>query len=128
MPIIIYPWIIVAIRVVCNLGDRTVMPAQTVLELATIGGARALGLGDDIGSLEIGKRADLVRVSRRAARMHPMHDVAATIVYAAFASDVTDVMVEGRWLLRDGAPPHLDRSGIIADAEALAARFRAAVG
>ncbi len=108
--------------------DRTVMPATEVVALATIDGARALGLEREIGSLETGKKADLIRISRRAARMSPLHDVHSTIVYAALASDVRDVMIDGAWVLRDGIPTRFDRAAVIAEVEALAARMRASLG
>lgn len=107
--------------------DRTVMPAAEIVRMATIGGATVLGLGDRIGSLEPGKRADLVRVSRSAARMHPLHDPYAALVYAAQASDVCDVMVEGRFVVRNGRITTIDRAGLIAEADALADRMRDAL-
>ena len=106
---------------------RTVMKTVDVVRLATIAGARVLGLGDRIGSLERGKRADLIRVSRSAARMHPLHDPYAALVYAALASDVRDVMVDGRFVVRDGRITTIDRAGLIAEADALADRMRRAL-
>src|SRR3954468_10397128 len=77
-------------------------PATSVLAMATINGARALGLADEIGSLEPGKRADLAVVALSGAHCQPEgEDLPATLVYAARASDVTDVFVDGRWLVRD---------------------------
>ncbi|MSP59354.1 MAG: 5'-deoxyadenosine deaminase [Myxococcales bacterium] len=75
--------------------------ASTALELATLGGARALGLEAEIGSLEAGKRGDLIVVDLQAAHLVPMHDPTSTLVYAARSSDVRDVIVDGRALLRD---------------------------
>ncbi|MEM7442919.1 MAG: amidohydrolase [Pseudomonadota bacterium] len=107
--------------------DRTVMSAQDVVLLATIGGARTLGLDDKIGSLEVGKQADIVRVRRDAARLHPLHDPYAALVYAAIASDVRDVMVAGRFIVRDGRVENVDRAGILSEAGALADRMREAL-
>jgi cytosine/adenosine deaminase-related metal-dependent hydrolase len=83
-------------------AGASAMPAWTVLELATVGGARALGLAGTIGTLEVGKRADLIVVDPRAPHATPAGDPASTLVYAARSSDVRDVLVDGRILLRNG--------------------------
>jgi 5-methylthioadenosine/S-adenosylhomocysteine deaminase len=82
-------------------GPR-VMPAGTALRMATIGGAQALGLGDEIGSIEIGKRADIQVINL--ARLHttPAPDPVSTVVYAAQASDVAFVVIDGKVVLRAG--------------------------
>ncbi|HEX4574192.1 MAG TPA: 5'-deoxyadenosine deaminase [Gemmatimonadales bacterium] len=73
------------------------LPAAKVLELATLGGARALGLESELGSIAVGKRADLVVLDLREPHLHPSTgDPVSTIVYAARASDVRDVFVDGR--------------------------------
>jgi len=74
-----------------------VLPAGRVLELATLGGARALGLEDEIGSIAVGKRADLIVLDLREPHVTPAGpDPASRLVYAARASDVRDVFVDGR--------------------------------
>jgi len=74
-----------------------VLPAGAVLELATLGGARALGLEDEIGSLAVGKRADVVVIDLREPHLNPAgRDAVSHLVYAAQASDVRDVFVDGR--------------------------------
>jgi cytosine/adenosine deaminase-related metal-dependent hydrolase len=78
------------------------MNAWTTLSLATVGGARALGLEAEIGSLEPGKRADLIVVDPRAPHVAPASDPASVLVYAARSSDVRDVLVDGRVLVRRG--------------------------
>jgi cytosine/adenosine deaminase-related metal-dependent hydrolase len=80
------------------------MPAKQVLEMATIGGARALGMSGEIGSIEPGKRADLVVIRRDRAHSVPIAgaDPASEIVYACRDEDVTDVVVDGRHVVRDG--------------------------
>jgi cytosine/adenosine deaminase-related metal-dependent hydrolase len=89
-------------------GPRAVSAAD-VLEMATRGGAHALGLGDEIGSLEVGKRADVTVVDVDRPHVSPRgHDLHATVVYGARASDVTDVWVDGRRLVRDSALTTLD--------------------
>jgi 5-methylthioadenosine/S-adenosylhomocysteine deaminase len=81
--------------------DPTALPARELVRMATIGGARALGLGDRIGSIEVGKEADLIAVDLTDERVRPMFDVTSTVVYAAKASDVSLTMVAGR-VLFDG--------------------------
>jgi 5-methylthioadenosine/S-adenosylhomocysteine deaminase len=81
--------------------DPTVLDARQVLRLATKGGADTLGLGDEIGSLEMGKRADLVIVDTRKPHLTPLYDPASHLVYAASGSDVRDVIIDGRLVVRD---------------------------
>ena len=98
-------------------GDPTVLPARDLLRMATIEGARAMKLDDRIGSLEAGKRADLVAVDLVRARTHPVWDLSSTLVYAAKESDVSLTMVEGR-ILWDGVRVRtLDEAKVIRDAE-----------
>jgi len=82
-------------------GDPQAVPATVALEMATINGARALGLEKLIGSLEAGKRADLAIVSTASARMTPLYDPVSHLVYAAHGGDVRTEMVNGRLLMRD---------------------------
>ncbi|NNG03405.1 MAG: amidohydrolase [Inquilinus sp.] len=82
-------------------GDRTAMPAREVVAMATIGGARALGLDDRIGSIEPGKRADIVLIDATGAHMTPLYDPYAALVYAANAADVRTVTVDGRIVVED---------------------------
>jgi cytosine/adenosine deaminase-related metal-dependent hydrolase len=77
-----------------------VLPARQALELATLGGARALGLAHEIGSLVPGKRADVIVVDARALHATPSADPASLLVYALRGSDVRDVLVDGRLLVR----------------------------
>ena len=100
-------------------GDPTVAPAASVLEMATLGGARALGMEDRLGSLEPGKRADLIVVDLSAPRLHPLYDPVSHLVYAAKGADVRHVMVEGRVVMRDRKITTLDEAAVLADAERL---------
>jgi len=104
------------------------LPAATALEMATIQGARALGLERQIGSLEAGKRADLVVVSASIARLTPMYDPVSHLVYAAHGDDVRTVMVNGRVLMRDRKMLTLDEAAVLAEARKFAVSVRAAVG
>src|SRR5207247_2382644 len=108
--------------------NPTAVPAQAALDLATIGGARALGMEQSIGSLEAGKRADLITVSMRAARQTPLYDPVSHLVYVTRGDDVRTTIVNGRILMNDRQLRTLDRATVIADANRLAARVREAVG
>jgi 5-methylthioadenosine/S-adenosylhomocysteine deaminase len=81
--------------------DPRVLPAQQVVEIATIGGARALHLEKQIGSLEPGKKADLIVVDRGAPHATPMYNVYSQLVYALKASDVKTVVIGGRQVMED---------------------------
>lgn len=103
-----------------------VLTAARVLRMATREGARALGLEDEIGSIEEGKRADLIVVDLERLHTTPRPDVVSTIIYAAEAADVRDVLIDGRAVMRDGQLKTLDERGVIEEArsqyELLAAR------
>jgi cytosine/adenosine deaminase-related metal-dependent hydrolase len=104
------------------------MTALQTLELATLGGARALGLEQEIGSLEPGKRADLIVVDARTPHATPRFDPVSTLVYAARSSDVRHVLIDGRVLVRDGqltGATGLDRAEVVATAQSEAERVQA---
>ena len=107
--------------------DPTAVPAQTALDLATVGGARALGMSQLIGSIEPGKRADLIAVSVSDARQTPLYEPVSHIVYTTRGDDVRTMIVNGVVLMRDRRLKTLDRTAVIADANRLAERVRAAV-
>jgi 5-methylthioadenosine/S-adenosylhomocysteine deaminase len=94
------------------LGDPTAMDARTTLRLATLGGAEALGLASEIGSLEVGKRADLVVVRTDGYHQTPWFDPYSLLVYSTKASDVESVMVEGEWVVRDGSVRTVDEQAV----------------
>ncbi|MDT7687814.1 MAG: 5-methylthioadenosine/S-adenosylhomocysteine deaminase [Acidobacteriota bacterium] len=102
------------------------LPASRVLRMATRDGARALGLEDEIGSLEVGKRADITVVELERLHTTPRPEVVSTIVYAAEARDVRDVLIDGRVVLRGGELTTLSEREVVAEAllqyEALVAR------
>ena len=92
----------------------TAMSAQTVLEMATLGGARALGLEAEVGSIEPGKRADLVTVQLDAAHATPNgDDPVAALVYSGRSEDVRDVLVDGRVLMREREVLTMDEGGVL---------------
>ena len=81
--------------------DPTVMDAETVLRMATIEGARALGLADRIGSLETGKQADIIVIDTNKPHLTPMYHPASHLVYAVRGSDVATVLIDGRLVMQD---------------------------
>lgn len=108
-------------------GDPRVIPAPVALEMATIAGARSLGLDRLIGSLEPGKRADLAVVSMASARQTPMYDPVSHLVYATRGDDVRTVVINGRVVMRDRKMLTLDEPAVLAEARKMAGSVRAAV-
>jgi 5-methylthioadenosine/S-adenosylhomocysteine deaminase len=106
-----------------------VLPAVRVLRMATIEGARALGLEKEIGSLETGKRADLIVVNLDQLHSSPQRDVVSALVYSAQASDVRTTIIDGQILMRDGELLAMNEAGVIEEAnrEAIALAERAGV-
>jgi 5-methylthioadenosine/S-adenosylhomocysteine deaminase len=104
-------------------GDARALPAATVLEMATLGGARALGLADRIGSLVPGKEADFICVNLGAPATQPVHHPLSTLVYAAGRDQVTDTWVSGRPLLAEGRPVVADEPDILDRASAWSDRL-----
>jgi len=105
-----------------------VLPAREVLWMATRGGARALGLEGEIGSLEPGKRADVIVVDGDRPHLAPGPDPISTVVYSARASDVKTTMVDGEVLLDHGAPVRADRQEVVSEARAAARELIARAG
>ncbi len=109
-------------------GDPTALPARQTFAMATRLGAQALHLGHLAGSLEVGKRADLALVDLKALHNMPHFDrdpnaIYSRLVYSAKSSDVTDVMVDGKWLMRDRTLLHLDVEALLAEAAVYASRI-----
>jgi cytosine/adenosine deaminase-related metal-dependent hydrolase len=88
--------------------DPLAMPPERVVEMATIGGARALHIDDRVGSLEPGKEADLVIMDHSSPAMFPVYDPYSALVYSASPRDVDTVLVKGRILMEHRAIPHLN--------------------
>jgi 5-methylthioadenosine/S-adenosylhomocysteine deaminase len=97
-------------------GSAAALPAYQALRMATINGARAFGLEDEIGSLEPGKSADLVALDLRDPDTQPVYNPVSQIVYAAGRDQVRHVWVAGRHLIRDGRPTTLDTDQILEEA------------
>ena len=94
--------------------DPTVVDAVTVLRMATIQGARALGLQDIIGSLEIGKKADVIVIDTHKPHLTPMYNAVSHLVYAASGNDVTHSVINGKLVMEDRKLLTLDLDEIIA--------------
>jgi 5-methylthioadenosine/S-adenosylhomocysteine deaminase len=96
-----------------NAMNPTVMDAVTVLKMATIQGAKALGLQHIVGSLEIGKKADVIVIDTHKPHLMPVYNPVSHIVYAAQGSDVRDVIVDGQILVKDRKVLTVDLEDII---------------
>jgi 5-methylthioadenosine/S-adenosylhomocysteine deaminase len=107
--------------------DPRALPARTAVAMATITGAKALGLDKEIGSLEAGKRADLISVRLDRPHAVPMYDVYSQLVYALQSSDVTDVMVNGNVVVRDSKCLTIDASATLAKAREYGAKIAQSV-
>ncbi|HSN18228.1 MAG TPA: TRZ/ATZ family hydrolase [Gammaproteobacteria bacterium] len=94
-------------------GDPTAVSAATALRMATLNGAKALGLDKDLGSLSEGKWADIAAIDLDAPETQPVHDVISTLVYAANREQVSDVWVAGRRLLQERRLTRMDQAGLI---------------
>ncbi len=82
-------------------NDAEALRAEDVLEMATLRGARALGLEKEIGSIEVGKKADIIIINYWNPKLMPMNDPVSHVVYAAHGDDVTDVIIDGRIVMRN---------------------------
>ncbi|MBW1898789.1 MAG: amidohydrolase [Deltaproteobacteria bacterium] len=107
-----------------NTFDPTVMSAETVLNMATQGGARAIGLESQIGSLEVGKQADLIVVDMQKPHLVPMYNPVSHLVYAAKGSDVRDVVIDGKVVVRDYTLLTIDQEKLFKEAEAASMMVR----
>jgi 5-methylthioadenosine/S-adenosylhomocysteine deaminase len=107
--------------------DPRALSAQSALEMATIRGARALGMEKRIGSLEPRKRADVITVSVTSARQTPMYDAVSHLVYVIRGDDVRNTIVNGQVLMRDRKVLTLDEQAVIAEGRSWIEKVRAAV-
>ena len=97
-------------------GSAAALPAHEVLRMATLGGARALGIDDEVGSLVPGKAADMVAIDLGAPETQPLYDPVSQLVYAASREQVRHVWVAGRHLLNERHCLTLDRAAVVASA------------
>lgn len=103
--------------------DPTVLQAQQVLEMATTDGAKALGLEKTVGSLEVGKKADIILIDFRKPHLTPLHDPYANIVYSARGSDVDTVIVDGKLLMEGRKVKTLDELEVMQKAQRTASNL-----
>lgn len=93
--------------------DPTALPAETVLKMATINGAKTVLWDDEIGSLEVGKKADLVVVNPNTWHMVPVHDCISSLVYCMRTENVVSVMCNGKWIMKDKKILTVDEEEVI---------------
>ena len=105
-----------------RLEDARYPQPEDVLEWATRNGARALGLGADVGALEVGRKADLVVIDARRPHLVPTLRIVSAFIHNGQAGDVESVMVDGHWLLRDGRALTIDEPDVVTRAEEIARR------
>ena len=108
-------------------GDPTALPAETVFRMATTYGARVLNQQDHIGSLDVGKKADIVLVETRRAGMTPLYRPYSQLVYVTRGSDVRTVLVNGRIVVRDGEITTVDEDEVMEKARGFADQVREVV-
>ena len=108
--------------------DPTIVPCETVLEMATINGARAMGLENEIGSLEVGKRADFVALDMDKPHLVPAPDPVSALVFAAQGSDVDTVVIDGRIVVQGRQVLTMDEERILDEARKRAEKLYDRVG
>jgi cytosine/adenosine deaminase-related metal-dependent hydrolase len=97
--------------------DPTIISAEQVLEMATINGAKALGLQDSIGSLEIGKKADFLAIDMRRVHLQPYFSPVSAVVYSVTGRDVDVVVVDGKVVVQGGKLMTMDEEEVWKEAE-----------
>lgn len=108
---------------VANL-DPTLLDARTVLKMATIEGARIIGLEDKIGTIEVGKKADIIIVDANTPHMTPLYNPYSQLVYSATGGDVRDVIINGRIVYRDRCFTTLDSNEIFNEVQRISRQIR----
>ncbi len=99
--------------------DPFVVPAESVIEMATINGAKALKMDHEIGSLEVGKKADLILIDVMNPRVAPNINPVSAVVYSVDGSDVDHVMIDGKWVVKDREILTMDEKAIIDESKAI---------
>ena len=108
--------------------DPKVIPAETILEMATINGAKAILQENEIGSLEVGKKADLIIVDPHSIGSLPLHDPVSNLVYAMHSSNVQSTMCDGKWIMKDRKILVVDEEEILIEAQKMAESIRKRAG
>ena len=107
-----------------NSDDPTVMDAQSVVKLATIDGARVLGMDGQIGSLEIGKKADIIILDMKKPHAHPRYNIYSLIVYSLKSSDVETVIVDGKIVMKNRNIINIEEDVLYERIDSLATEIR----
>ncbi|MFZ5943769.1 MAG: amidohydrolase [Bacillota bacterium] len=97
-------------------GDPTMVPAYQVLQMGTINGAHALGLGNEVGTIEPGKKADIILLDLNQPHLYPNHDLAANLIYSAQGSDVKTVIIDGKIVMKNWEVIGMDEEKIMYEA------------
>jgi 5-methylthioadenosine/S-adenosylhomocysteine deaminase len=111
-----------------RLLDPTAVPAQQIVKMVTVDGAKALLWESEIGSLEVGKKADLIVIEPDSPGMLPLHDPIANLVTSMHSSNVRSVMCDGRWVMKDRKVLTVDEKAILEEAKARAKAIRKRAG
>jgi 5-methylthioadenosine/S-adenosylhomocysteine deaminase len=98
-------------------GSAAAVPAETALRMATLNGAKALGIDDETGSLELGKAADIVALDLRNPHTQPLYHACSQMVYAASSNQVSQVWIAGQQVIRDHEPVTLSAPAILEAAQ-----------
>ena len=109
-------------------ADPTVVPREQVIEMATLGGARAVGLDRMIGSIEVGKRADLIVLRTEGPHWTPMTNILSNLVYSASGADVDTVIIDGRTVMEGRRMTTMDEEAVLEEARDRAAALFARTG
>lgn len=104
-------------------GDPTVLPAYQVLQMGTIFGAQTVGLIDEIGTIEVGKKADIILIDLNKPHLYPSHDIVANLVYSAQASDVKTSIIDGQIVMKDREVLTIDEEKVIYEAQRYAQKI-----
>jgi 5-methylthioadenosine/S-adenosylhomocysteine deaminase len=111
-----------------RLLDPLVLDAETALEMATMNGAKALGLRKEIGSIEVGKKADLILVSLKKPHLVPPLNPVSHLVYAANGADVETVIIDGKIVMKDRVVETIDEDEVMRHANERGAKLLARSG
>jgi 5-methylthioadenosine/S-adenosylhomocysteine deaminase len=106
----------------CRINPR-VMPPEHVVEMATINGAKGAGLGDRLGSVEVGKEADLVLFDTRWPEWQPLYNPVSNLVYAATGNSIAHVLVGGELVVEDGHMTRIDEGVLLDEIRTTAGRI-----
>jgi 5-methylthioadenosine/S-adenosylhomocysteine deaminase len=117
-----------AVGVKVGLGDATALPAEQAVEMATLMGARAFGMGDEIGSIEVGKKADLVLFDTRRAEWRSLTDPINNLVYSADGRSVHTVIADGRIVVDNHQVTFVDEARLVDQVQALGEALLARTG